>query len=146
MECVEEILGYSEREAMDCFIGLRWDDDSNPMRCRYCGSGDRYLRRLSTRPVIKCNKCGCHNGVTAGTIFHSTKMTLKQCLLACALYWDTCGIAKTSDYETVVGITNKSASVLRKRLDEVEGCPFDSKSRFVGLWRSVRDRNRRVLA
>ena len=130
--CVSEILVHRDvHDDVNCFLGLRYCDDDHGFRCRTCGCDD--ATRLSTRQtVLKCVMCNANNGVTAGTIFHGSKLDLRQVLLAMALYWDTAGGARGRDYRNLLGVTWKTAYMIRQRLINAKGSPFDGR---VATWR-----------
>lgn len=67
----------SEEECHDYLISLRWPEGVN---CTSCKSTQVYRRNGSNR--FKCRSCNKSFSVTAGTIFHSSKLPLLKWFLA----------------------------------------------------------------
>lgn len=61
----------SEQQCLDLLEGLRWP---RGFVCPNCDHDDGY--RISTRRVIQCVLCRKQTSVTAGTIFHKTRIPL----------------------------------------------------------------------
>lgn len=137
-ECQSEALGWSEEDATNWFIGMRWQDEMDAegglIRCLKCENlSDVY--RLKKGRVLKCRACGHHNRITSGTIFECTKLSMKQCLLATALYWDTHGKATPRDYRMLLGVEYGTANALWRKMKDADGTPFDvPNSRWRGKW------------
>lgn len=62
----------SERACRDALFRARWPDG---FRCADCGS-DR-VWRLRCRAAVECVSCGRQQSLTAGTLFHGTKLPLR---------------------------------------------------------------------
>lgn len=72
MTAVEFQKRYSSQEACLAAIEtMRWP---NGFVCPNCGHDDGY--RLECRPLIQCTVCHHQTSVTAGTIFHKTRIPL----------------------------------------------------------------------
>jgi hypothetical protein len=67
----------SEEQCRAAVEKLRW-----PLGfvCPVCGAGT--CHRLGTRPKIQCGTCRHQTSLTAGTIFHATKLPLTSWFLA----------------------------------------------------------------
>jgi len=61
----------SENKCLQALIEARW---SNGFVCPKCGHDDGY--RLRKRRVIECSLCKAQSSITAGTIFHKTRVPL----------------------------------------------------------------------
>ena len=67
----------SEEQCRAALFEWRW---GRGWSCPSCGHGGHcYLKK---RAKLQCNRCKHHASVTAGTIFHSTKLPLKVWFLA----------------------------------------------------------------
>jgi transposase-like protein len=62
----------TEKDCLRALEQLRW---SKGFVCPKCGHDSGY--RLTQRRVIQCAACRCQTSITAGTIFHKTKLSLK---------------------------------------------------------------------
>lgn len=71
----------SEEECLAYLYGLRWPDGFECPRC-----GDQDVRR-KTRGRLVCRRCRHETSVTAGTLFHKTRKTLR--LWFHAMWWVT---------------------------------------------------------
>ena len=70
--------GYGTEEQCRAVVEkLRWPKG---FACPRCGSCEG--TRLSTRPVVQCRACRHQASLTAGTIFHATKLPLTTWFLA----------------------------------------------------------------
>lgn len=65
---------------LQAVIELRWPEG---FRCPKCGHDHGWV--LRTRPVIECSSCHHHTSITAGTLFHNTKLPLTKWFWA--IYW-----------------------------------------------------------
>ncbi len=63
----ERRRAHIDEEAHKAFEAIRWADNGAEPYCPKCGCLD--ARKLSTRPVWKCQGCRYQFSVTAGTIF-----------------------------------------------------------------------------
>lgn len=72
---------YSDEGAcLQALIKQRWPDGFS---CPRCGHEKAWL--LQTRHVYECTNCHHHTSITAGTLFHNTKLPLKKWFWS--LYW-----------------------------------------------------------
>lgn len=69
-----------EKSCLQELIKLRWPDG---FKCRHCGHQKGWL--LQTRHVYECASCHQHTSVTAGTVFHNTKLPLVKWFWC--IYW-----------------------------------------------------------
>lgn len=61
----------TEEDCLKVLEQMRWP---NGFVCPKCRHNEGY--RLSTRPVVECASCKTHTSITAGTIFHKTRVSL----------------------------------------------------------------------
>lgn len=69
-----------ERTCLQAIIKQRWPEG---FRCPCCGHEKGWL--LQTRHVIECADCHHHTSITAGTLFHNTKLSLVKWFWS--IYW-----------------------------------------------------------
>jgi Transposase zinc-ribbon domain len=70
-----------EKRCLQALIKLRWPEG---FRCGGCGHQKGWL--LQTRHVYECAGCHHHTSITAGTLFHNTKLPLVKwfwCIFGC---------------------------------------------------------------
>lgn len=69
----------SDNEIESLFARLRWPPSGEP-RCPHCGAGDPY--ELAEYRRNRCSNRGCRGDYTllSGTVFHSTKLSLRTLL------------------------------------------------------------------
>lgn len=63
----------SEQKCIEYLFKVRWP---NGFRCLKCGHDSYY--KVNRGGLYKCQSCGYHASVTAGTIFHRTKVSLRK--------------------------------------------------------------------
>ncbi len=83
----------AEEQCRDALFAMRW---GRGWRCVGCGH-ERYAA-LKQRAVLQCNRCKRQVSLTAGTIFHSTKLPLTR--VCGAKKADSNRAVKSGRYET----------------------------------------------
>jgi transposase-like protein len=79
-----KVARLSDEEAYQTFKLVRWAaTDGNPV-CPRCGCVSIYT--YTTRKLFKCQGCGHQFSVTSGTIFASRKLSIRDYLLAIAIF------------------------------------------------------------
>jgi hypothetical protein len=68
----------SEEQCFEALVNLRWP---NGFECPKCKSKAHCCLK-SQRPLFQCNACNSQTSITAGTIYHSTKLPLTKWFLA----------------------------------------------------------------
>jgi transposase-like protein len=63
----------TDESCLRYFIDSRWPEG---YRCPRCGHGEAY--ELTTRALLKCRQCGYQASVTAGTVLHGTRVSLRH--------------------------------------------------------------------
>ena len=77
-------------DELEIFYGMFRDEDACKKRlyewrwpkgfkCERCGSRDHYLHQQ--RDLFQCKECGYQSSLTAGTLFHRSKVNLKKWFL-----------------------------------------------------------------
>lgn len=61
----------TEAACREYLFAVRWPEG---WRCPRCGEGDGWP---NARGLVECRACGHQSGLTAGTVFHSTKLPLR---------------------------------------------------------------------
>jgi transposase-like protein len=69
-----------EKSCLQSLIKLRWPEG---FKCGHCGNEKGWL--LQTRHVYECAGCHQHTSITAGTVFHNTKLPLVKWYWC--IYW-----------------------------------------------------------
>ena len=69
-----------EQTCLQAIIKLRWPEG---FQCPGCGHDKGWL--LHTRHVYECTECHHHTSITAGTLFHNTKLSLVKWFWS--IYW-----------------------------------------------------------
>lgn len=81
---IASVARMSDAEARATFQRIRWDDNGGEPYCPKCGCLKVYA--YATRPVWKCSACKYQFSVTAGTIFDNRKLSIRDYLLAIAIF------------------------------------------------------------
>ena len=68
----------SEEQCFEALVKLRWP---NGFECPKC-KGKAHCCLKSQRSLFQCNACNSQTSITAGTIYHSTKLPLTKLFLA----------------------------------------------------------------
>lgn len=68
---------HSEEMCRLYLFEMRWPDG---YECLMCGPGKHYF--IESRDVYECRECGYQNTLTAGTLFHRTKLPLQYWFIA----------------------------------------------------------------
>lgn len=128
-------MTFTDEAAEMILAGLRWPDGI-PV-CPTCQAvGEVY--RLEERRQFKCKSCGRHFSVTSGTIFDRHKLPPSLCVQALAAFEESEGAITATALKQQLGITYKTALVLRRRLVEAylaPGGPLSERPILnVGYW------------
>ena len=144
MTAIEFLERYStEDDCLDAIENFRWPKG---FRCPNCDHDDGY--RLKTRPLIQCSVCRHQTSMTAGTIFHKTRIPLKNWFwIIYSAAQDKGGVSSTRLAEqlgmyqkTVWNILHKIRHAMAKRdeaillagLIELDGMFVGSEARKMG--------------
>jgi transposase-like protein len=70
----------TETQCEDALEAIRWPEGFRCPRCQ--ASADHYILHVKSRKTFQCGGCGHQTSLTAGTVFHSTKLALTIWFLA----------------------------------------------------------------
>jgi ISXO2-like transposase domain/Transposase zinc-ribbon domain len=101
---------------------LRWPDG---FVCPVCGGGT--CHRLNTRPKIQCGSCRHQTSLTAGTIFHATKLPLTRWFLAIWLVATAKNGISSVELGRRLGIRQTNAWALKQKIMQVMATRDDAK-------------------
>ena len=101
---------------------LRWPEG---FVCPVCGAGT--CHRLGTRPKIQCGTCRHQTSLTAGTIFHATKLPLTSWFLAIWLVATAKNGISSVELGRRLGIKQTNAWVLKQKIMAVMAAREDNK-------------------
>jgi len=101
---------------------LRWPDG---FVCPICGGAT--CHRLTTRPKIQCGSCRHQTSLTAGTIFHSTKLPLTSWFLAIWLVATAKNGISSVELGRRLGIKQTNAWALKQKIMAVMAAREDNK-------------------
>ena len=109
----------SDDEARATFQRLRWADNGGEPYCPQCGCLKVY--GLKARPVWKCSACRYQFSVTAKTIFADRKRSLRDYLLAIAIFVNGANGHSALQLSRDLNCQYKTAFVLAHKLRELVG-------------------------
>jgi len=113
---LEEFLDKygTQEQCFEALVAMRWRDG---FECPKCGG--THFCRINRGKMFQCNKCHSQNSVTAGTIFHSTKLPLTKWFLA--IYLITQGKSGISQLELArqIGVSANTGAMLYHKIGQV---------------------------
>ena len=108
---------FSDDEAcIKEIIQTRWPDG---FQCEKCGHNHGWL--MHSRPIYECAQCHHQTSVTAGTLSHAAKLTLKQWFWA--VYWVSSdkGSISALRLSKLLGVSWRTASKMLRKLRTAMG-------------------------
>lgn len=95
---------------------LRWPDG---FQCPHCGHSHGW--QLNTRPVIECSCCHKQTSITAGTLFHASKVSLPRWFWA--IYWVSSdkGSVSALRLSKLIGVSWRTAHKMLRKLRTAMG-------------------------
>lgn len=111
------VARMSDEEARATFQRIRWADNDGEPYCPRCGCLE--VGALRTRPVWKCTGCKYQFSVTAGTIFENRKRSIRDYLLAIAIFVNGAKGVSALQLSRDLDCQYKTAFVLAHKLREV---------------------------
>jgi transposase-like protein len=102
-----------ERKCAEFLISQRWP---NGFVCPECGSC-RAVRLISRADTFECRDCRRQTSVTAGTVMHRAKLSLRQWFMAAGIFADRAGIVSVVQLSRLLDIGRHSAALLKWKLD-----------------------------
>ncbi len=108
-------------------IRTRWPEG---FQCEHCGHDRGWL--LKSRPVYECTHCHHQISMTAGTLFHATKLSLRQWFWA--IYWVSSdkGSVSALRLSKLIGVSWRTANKMLRKLRTAMGHQ-DSLYRLQGV-------------
>ena len=106
----------SAEEAHDAFRLIRWADTKGEPVCPRCQCGATY--KYETRKLWKCKACSHQFSVTSGTIFASRKLSIRDFLLAIAIFVNGAKGHSALQLSRVLDRQYKTAFVLAHKIRE----------------------------
>jgi transposase-like protein len=110
------VARMSDEEVHATFQTIRWSDNNGEPYCPRCGCLD--VRKLATRPVWKCKGCAYQFSVTSQTIFADRKRSLRDYLLAIAIFTNGAKGHSALQLSRDLNCQYKTAFVLSHKLRE----------------------------
>ncbi len=104
-------FGSSEDNCREYLEGLRWPDG---LRCVRCDS--ERISRIVSRKLYQCMSCSHQFSVTAGTIFHDSKLPLWKWFAATFLVAEAKKGMSANQLKRVLGVSYKTAWYLCHRI------------------------------
>lgn len=111
-----QVARMSDEEAEARFRRMRWPDTDGAPVCPHCGH--THVWEQKTRKLFKCAACRKQFSVTSGTIFHSTKMPLKDVLAVIGLFANASKGISALQVSRDIGRSYKACFVLLHKLRE----------------------------
>jgi transposase-like zinc ribbon protein len=100
-----------ERICGEYLSALRWPGGFT------CHCGSRHAVLLKARAdTFECLDCGRQTSVTAGTLMHRTKLSLRQWFMAVQMFADRGGTVSAADLRRKLDISRTSAALLKSKL------------------------------
>ncbi len=113
----------SDEEAHDAFRVIRWCDTGGEPVCPRCSCKAVY--GFKTRKLWKCKACNHQFSVTSGTIFASRKLSIRDYLLAIAIFANGAKGYAALQLSRDLGVQYKTAFVLAHKLREALAADID---------------------
>jgi transposase-like protein len=111
-----QIMRLTDQEAYDAFKAIRFSENGGDPFCPKCGSVSLY--DLPRRKVWRCKDCACQFSVTAGTIFASRKLPLRDILSAIAIFTNGAKGHSALQLSRDLNVQIKTAFVMLHKLRE----------------------------
>lgn len=112
----ESLIELMERfdtkdKCLDFLEKLRWNGKVACPRCK-CES----ISRITTRRIFECNACRYQFSITAGTIFHKTRLPLRKWIIAVVMMCNGKKGVSAKEIERALRVTYKTAWYLCHRI------------------------------
>jgi transposase-like protein len=111
-----KVARMSDEESLEAFKCIRWSDNEGQPYCPRCGCTALYAFKTGNR--WKCKGCEYKFSVTAGTIFASHKLPLRDYLLAIAIFANGAKGHSALQLSRDLNVQWKTAYVLSMKLRE----------------------------
>lgn len=104
----------TEGQCFEALVKLRWPEG---FECPKCG-GKAHCR-LNHRALFQCNACSTQTSITAGTIYHSTKLPLTKWFLAMYLMTQTKNGISQLELARQLGVSANTGAMVYHKLAHV---------------------------
>lgn len=105
----------SEEQCFEALVKLRWPDGFICPKCQ-CNAWCRLKNRKFT---FQCNSCRSQTSITAGTIYHSTKLPLKKWFLAIYLLTQSKSGISQLELARQLGVSANTGAMIYHKLAQV---------------------------
>lgn len=113
---LKAVSRMSDDEARDAFQAIRWADNNGEPYCPKCGCVGIY--KCKTQHRWKCKGCNHQFSATSGTIFSNRKMSIRDYLLAIAIFVNGAKGYSALQLSRDLDVQYKTAFVLAHKLRE----------------------------
>lgn len=110
------VARLSDEEAFETFRQMRWASTKGEAVCPRCGGVECYT--FKARKIFKCKACQHQFSVTSGTLFSNRKLSIRDYLLAIAIFANGAKGHPALHLSRDLAISYKSAFVLAHKLRE----------------------------
>lgn len=125
------VLRMTDQEAEAAFKAIRWARTDGKPVCPHCDCPTVYdCRKASGAPRWRCKACKKDFSITAGTLFASRKMPLRNYLAAIAIFCNEVKGKSALALSRDLGVQYKTAFVLAHKLREAMAS--EMKGRMMG--------------
>jgi len=114
-----QVARMSDQEAREAFRAIRWADNGGEPYCPRCGCVAVYA--YTSRPLWKCKGCDHQFTITSGTIFASRKLSIRDHLLAIAIFVNGAKGHSALQLSRDLNVQYKTAFILAHKLREALG-------------------------
>ena len=104
-----------EAQCFEALVKMRWPSG---FQCPKCGC-ETYCRLKQRNTLFQCNACRGQTSVTAGTIFHSTKLPLTKWFLAIYLMTQSKNGISQLELARQVGVSHNTGAALYHKIAQV---------------------------
>src|SRR6266699_1217097 len=125
-----DVARMSDEEAHARFVEIRWADNAGQPYCPKCGCVTVYA--YATRKLWKCAACWYQFSVTARTIFADRKRSIRDYLLAIAIFANGAKGHSALQLSRDLDCQYKTAFVLAHKLREALGAVVQSGPELSG--------------
>ena len=125
------VARMSDEEAHAKFVAIRWGDNGGAPYCPKCGCVKVYA--YATRKLWKCAACRYQFSVTAQTIFADRKLSIRDYLLAIAIFVNGAKGHAALQLSRDLNVQYKTAFVLSHKLREALGAIVQSGPELSGI-------------
>jgi len=104
----------TEEQCFEVLVKLRWPKAFECPKCRY-----KAYCRLTHRKLFQCNACRSQTSITAGTIYHSTKIPFTKWFLATYLMTQSKSGISQLELARQLGVSSNTGAMVYHKLAQV---------------------------